>query len=113
MAQFVNMFAVDLQKPTFPQPLRQMVAEGDAKGNRIGAIVTNDGAVVSLGGSCVGKVVRADGATVTLTGTIDGNTAYVVLDQASCAVEGPVSVAVCWVSGSDVTTLVLHHQNVI
>ena len=113
MAQFVNMFAVDLQKPTFPQPLRQMVAEGDAKGNRIGAIVTDDGAVVSLGGACVGKVVRADGATVTLTGTIDGNTAYVVLDQASCAVEGPISVAVCWVSGSDVTTLVVAYGTVV
>ena len=113
MAQFVNMFEVDLRKPTGPQPLRQMVAEGDAKGNRVGAIVTDDGAAVALGGSCVGKVVRADGATVPLTGTISGNQAYVVLDQASCAVEGPIQVAVCWVSGTNVTTLVVAYGTVV
>lgn len=113
MAQFRNIFDVDLQKPTAPHALRQMIAEGDAKGNRIGVRVTNDGATVSLGGTCVGKVIRADGATVTLTGTIDGNLAYVVLDQASCAIEGPIQVAVCWVSSSNVTTLLVAYGTVV
>ena len=113
MAQFTDFFDVDLQKPTSPQPLRQMIGEGDAKGLRVGANVTNNGAVVSLGGSCVGKVVRADGATVELTGMINGNQAYVVLDQASCAIEGPIQVAVCWVSGSNVTTLVIAYGSVV
>jgi hypothetical protein len=90
-----------------------MVCEGDAKGNRVGANVYSDGSPVSLGGQCVGKVVRADGATVSLTGTIDGNLAYVVLDQQSCAIEGPVQVAVCWVSSSNVTTLVVAYGTVV
>ena len=111
--QFVNYFEVDLQKPTMPQPLRQMVGAGDINGLRVGAVVTNKGEVVSLGGTCVGKVVRADGATVTLTGTIDGNVAYVVLDQNSCAIEGPLQVAVCWVSGSNITTLLIAYGTVV
>lgn len=113
MAQFVNIFDVDLQKATKPVPLKQIIGEGDVNANRIGAVVTNDGASVSLGGSCVGKVVRADGATVQLTGTISGNTAYVVLDQQCCAIEGPIQVAVCWVSSSNVTTLVIAYGTVV
>ena len=113
MAQFLNMYSVDLQKPTGPQPLRQMVCAGDNAANRIGAIVTSDGGTVSLGGSCVGKVVRADGTTVQLSGTISGNQAYVVLDQASCAIVGQIQVAVCWVSGANVTTLVIAYGSVV
>ena len=113
MAQFINYYDVDLWKPSNPMPLRQMACEGDVRGLRVGAVVTSNGETVSLGGSCVGKVVRADGATVTLTGTINGNIAYVVLDQASCSIEGPIQVAVCWVSGSDVTTLVVAYGTVV
>lgn len=113
MAQFVNIYDVDLMKPSAPRQLRQMVCEGDAKGNRVGANVYSDGSPVSLGGQCVGKVVRADGTTVQLTGTVSGNQAYVVLDQASCAIEGPVQVAVCWVSGTNITTLVVAYGAVI
>ena len=113
MAQFVNLFDVDLQRPNQPQPLRQIAGEGDANGLRVGARVTDGGAYTALGGSCVGKVVRADGATVQLTGTISGNVAYVVLDQTSCAVEGPIQVAVCWVSSSNATTLVVAYGNVV
>lgn len=113
MAQFENIFYVDLKKPNAPMPLRQMVGEGDSNGFKVGAVVTSDGEMVSLGGSCVGKVVRADGATVQLTGTISGNTAYVVLDQQSCAIEGPIQVAVCWVSSSNVTTLLVAYGTVI
>ena len=113
MAQFVNMFEIDLQKPTRPQPLRAIVGEGDANGIKIGAYVTDGGSPVSLGGSCVGKVVRADGATVQLTGTISGNSAYVVLDQQSCAIEGQIQVAVCWVNSSNVTTLVIAYGTVV
>ena len=113
MAQFVNIYDVDLMKPSAPRQLKQMVCEGDAKGNRVGANVYSDGSPVSLGGQCVGKVVRADGTTVQLTGTVSGNQAYVVLDQASCAIEGPVQVAVCWVSGTNVTTLLVAYGAVI
>ena len=106
MAQFVNIFDVDLQagKPNIFS-LRSAAGEGDANGFQVGARVTDGGEYIALGGSCVGKVIRADGATVQLTGTISGNVAYVVLDQTSCAIEGPIQVAVCWVSSSNVATL--------
>ena len=113
MAQFVNIFDVDLQRPTAPLPLQQMVGEGDSNGLYIGARVYSGGDPVDLQGTCVGKVVRADGATVPLTGSISGNLASVVLDQASCAVEGPLQVALCWVSGTNITTLLLVYGSVV
>ena len=114
MAQFVNIFDVDLQskKPNI-FPLNCNAGEGDANGFQVGARVTDGGEYIALGGSCVGKVIRADGATVQLAGTISGNLAYVVLDQTSCAVEGPIQVAVCWVSSSNVTTLAVAYGQVI
>ena len=108
-AQFVTFYDVDLMKPAFPQPLRQMVGEGDAYGLAVGAVVTRDGSPVSLGGNCIGKVLRADGGWVPLTGVIDGNKAYVVLDASSCEVEGPIQVAVCWedTNNNRLTTLLI------
>jgi lysophospholipase L1-like esterase len=90
-----------------------MIGEGDASGMFIGARVYDNGSPVALGGSCVGKIVRADGATVPLTGAITGNLASVVLDQTSCAIEGPIQVAVCWVSGTTITTLLLGYGSVV
>lgn len=113
MAQFSIVFDVDLQRPVSPQPLKQMVCEGDSNGLSVGVRVYSDGEAVALGGECVGKVVRADGATVQLTGTINGNLASVVLDQTSCAIEGPIQVAICWVSGSNITTLVIAYGTVV
>lgn len=113
MAQFEFICDVDLQARTSPQPMHRIVGEGDVNGLRIGARVTSGGEAAELAGNCVGKVVRADGATVTLTGTIAGNLAYVVLDQESCCVEGPIQVAVCWVSGSNVTTLLIAYGTVV
>ena len=113
MAQFVNMFDVDLKKRTSPMPLSQMVCEGNASANRIGAYVYDDGEAVTLGGTCTGLVMRADGTTVPLTGTISENSAYVVLDQSSCSIDGPIQVAVNWVSGSDVTTLLVAYGTVV
>lgn len=114
MAQFVNMFEVDLQgRRNDPMPLRSTIGEGDANGLRVGARVTSLGDPVSLDGQCVGKVIRADGATVPLTGTITGNMAYVVLDQSSCMITGPIQVAVMWVRGNDVTTLVIAYGTVV
>ena len=113
MAQFVNMFTVDLSAPTYPQTLTQIVCEGDSNSMRVGAYVTDEGQPVTLGGNCVGKIKRADGSMVTLNGVIDANAAYVVLDQASCAIEGPLQIAVCWVSDINVTTLLLAYGTVV
>lgn len=113
MAQFVNMFEVDLDKRSYPVNLNQTVSEGNVSSNRIGAYVYKDGAAYNLGGNCTGMVMRADGSTVPLTGVIDGNAAYVILDQPSCAIPGPIQVAVNWVSGSNTTTLLVAYGTVI
>lgn len=114
MAQFRNIFDIDLQRGRKePFQLMQPVGEGDAKGIRVGARVTSNGADVDLGGQCVGKVIRADRSTVPLTGTISGNQAYVTLDQTCCAIEGPIQVAVAWVSGTNITTLVIAYGTVV
>lgn len=113
MAQFVNMFEVDLDKRSYPVCLDQTVSEGNVSSNRIGAYVYKDGAAVNLGGFCTGMVMRADGSTVPLAGVIDGNAAYVVLDQPSCAIPGPIQVSLNWVSGNNTTTLLVVYGTVI
>jgi hypothetical protein len=113
MAQFENMFRVDLDNRSYPVNMAQMVSEGNVSANRIGAYVYKDGQPYNLGGNCTGMVMRADGTTVPLTGVIDGNAAYVVLDQPSCAIPGPIQVAVNWVSGSNTTTLIVAYGTVI
>ena len=105
MAQYKNMFNVDLSGQNSPVMLRQMIAEGNVYANRVGAIVSENGQAVQLGGSCSGKVIRADGVTVLLTGVVDGSSAYVVLDGESYAVPGNIEITVTWTSGSNVTTL--------
>lgn len=114
MAQFQNIYPIDLNiKKKGAQELLQPIGEGDANGVRVGAQVFADGAPVTLNGQCVAKVIRADGSTVPLTGTISGNIASVALDQQSCAVEGPIQVAVMWVSGTNVTTLVIAYGTIV
>lgn len=113
MAQFANMFEVDLNNRSYPVSLVQTVSEGNVYSNRIGAYVYKDGAPVNLGGACTGLVMRADGTTVPMTGVIDGNAAYVVLNQESCAIPGPIQVAVSWVSGNNTTTLLVAYGTVI
>ena len=105
MAQFNNMFNVDLSESTHTVMLRQMVCEGNNQANKIGVTVTDNGQAVTLGGSCSGKVIRSDGVTVLIDGVIDGSTAYIILDGNSCAVPGMIVVSIDWVNGDNVTTL--------
>lgn len=113
MAQFANMFEVDLNNRFYPVSLVQTVSEGNVYANRIGAYVYKDGAPVNLGGACTGLVMRADGTTVPLTGYVEGNAAYVVLDQPSCAIPGPIQVAINSVVGENITTLLVAYGTVI
>lgn len=113
MAQFANMYEVDLNNRSYPVSLVQTVSEGNVYANRIGAYVYKDGAPVNLGGACTGLVMRADGTTVPLTGYVEGNAAYVVLDQPSCAIPGPIQVAVNSVVGENITTLLVAYGTVI
>ena len=105
MAQFVNMRKVELNDGAAPIVSLSQIYQNNNKANRVGAIVFQDGAPLSLGGSCSGTAIRADGYTVPLTGTINGNQAYVVLDSTCYAVEGELIVTVTWVNSSEQTTL--------
>ena len=106
MAQFLNMFKVDLNEGAAPVVSLKQIYYGDHKANRVGAFVMLDGITYPLGGSCAGTAILADGSTVPLTGTIAGNQAYVELDSACYQVEGQIVVHVKWVSGSLKTTLI-------
>lgn len=106
MAQYKNLYKVDLSGKSSPVMLQSMISEGNANANMVGAVVYDKGDPVQLNGSCTGRVLRADGNTVALVGTIDGNTAYVTLDSQCYAIPGTIVVIVNWVSGENVTTLV-------
>lgn len=115
MAQFYSIYDVDLQtRSRDSESLLHPIGEGDAYGAIVGARVTNGGVPVDLGGQCVGYVKRGDGSTVPRdVGHIDGNLAWLTLDQECCKIEGPIQVAVLWVSDDIVTTLVIAYGTVV
>lgn len=105
MAQFLNMYPVELSGGTAPVISLNRIHQGDHKANRVGAIVLMDGIPYPVGGNCAGTAIRADGSTIPLTGTVEGNLAYVELDSECYQVEGTITVHVKWVSGTLETTL--------
>ena len=111
MAQYPNMYNVELTKGPAVVQLAQMFL-GDALANRIGAIVTENGEAVTLGGSCAGSVVLANGGTVAVSGTVSGNQCYIDLPSAVYTVEGPVEVYVSVTNSGTTTTFVAAFGNV-
>jgi hypothetical protein len=105
MARFNNIYPIDLKKGPAIVPISAMYY-GNAKANRIGAEVTENGAAVALSGTCSGTVIRSDGGTVSVSGNVSGNTCYIDLPETAYAVAGPVSIFVTLTSGNVVTTLV-------
>ena len=105
MAQFPNIYPVDLQKGPAVVALRQMFM-GDASANRIGAVVTDNGAAVALSGTVTGTAILANGATLPISGTASGNQAYIDLPASAYAFPGPIEVYVQSQEGGQKTTLV-------
>lgn len=105
MAQFLNMYTVELNNGAAPVVSLKQIHQGNHKANRVGARVVLNGEPFALGGNCGGTAILADGSTVPLTGTVSGNECYVELDNACYQVEGQISVFVTWVSGNLETTL--------
>lgn len=106
MAQFRNIFKVDLNEGTAPVVSLKQMYYGNVAANLVGAIVTLDGQPYPLtGGQCAGTAILSDGSTVPLTGTVSGNLAYVELDSTCYSLEGQISVFVAWVSPDIETTL--------
>ena len=67
MAQFVNIYPVDLQKGPVEVSLNRMYME-DIKANRVGVTVTDGGAAVTLGGTCSATAILSNG-TLTFSGS--------------------------------------------
>lgn len=105
MAQFGQMERVELTSGAAPVVQLKWLAQNNNKAHRIGAIVTQDGEPLVLGGNCSGTAILADGSTVPLTGAVSGNEAYVELNSTCYTVEGTIIVSVTWISGQLQTTL--------
>lgn len=105
MAQFSNIYPVELTAGAAPVVSLKQIYYGDHRANRVGAAVLMDGVPYPLGGNCAGTAILADGSTVPLTGTVAGNQAYLDLDSACYQVEGQIIVFVKWISGTLETTL--------
>ncbi|MBR4334376.1 MAG: SGNH/GDSL hydrolase family protein [Clostridia bacterium] len=106
MAQFKNMYKVELNNGIAPVVSLKQIYYADVEANRIGAIVTMNGQPFPLGGTCTGSAILADGSTVPMAGVIDGNQAYIDLDSSCYSVEGQIRIFVK-ITTSGVTTTLL------
>jgi hypothetical protein len=111
MAQFSFMYNVELTKGPAVVQLGQLYA-GDVQATKIGAIVTNEGSPVTLGGSCRGIVNLANGTSISVDGTVSGNTCYISLPSTVYTVPGPVEIYVSSTSVGQSTTLVSAFGNI-
>ncbi len=106
MAQFINIFKVELNTGAAPVVSLRQMHYADIKANRVGAMVYLDGEPVTLTGTCAGTAILADGSTVPITGgVVTGNTAYINLPAACYSVEGQIKVFVTLTTNGIVTTL--------
>lgn len=87
---------IDLECGTLHRSfLKRSIGQGDVQANRFGIRVFRNGAPENITGSCIGLFVRADGETVPIeNGVVSGNTAYITLTEACCAVEGVFRLAI-------------------
>lgn len=105
MAQFKNMYKVELNNGIAPVVSLKQVYYADVEANRLGAIVTMNGQPFPLSGTCTGSAILADGSTVPMAGVIDGNQAYIDLDSSCYSVEGQIRIFVKITTGGVTTTL--------
>ena len=62
--------------------------------NVIGVIVTDGGSPVTLEGNCTGYFIRDDGMTIVVEGDIDGNRAFVTLNNGCYDIVGQFSLVI-------------------
>lgn len=105
MAQFKNMYKVELNNGIAPVVSLKQIYYADVEANCIGVIVTMNGEPFPLSGTCTGSAILADGSTVPLTGAIDGNQAYIDLNASCYAVEGQIQIYLKITTGGVTTTL--------
>lgn len=94
MAVFEKWLKNDLKKPVTVERLGGNIFSRDIGANRIGVIITDDGAEASITGDVTGYVIRADGETVIVSGTLDGNRASIILPAECYAIVGIISIVI-------------------
>ncbi len=112
MAQFVNMFQVNLKNSSSQIANINTVYQGNANANRVGAVVFDGKEPYPLAGTCAGAVSRDNGTFVPLVGVVSGNEAYVVLDSNCYEVLGPLRITITVTNGNEETTLIAIYGNV-
>lgn len=105
MAQYLNMYKIDLNSGTAPVVNLKQIYYADIKANRVGVIAYLNGAPVNLSGTCSGSAILADGSTVPMTGVVSGNEAYIDLVSSCYSVEGIIKVFVKLTASGTTTTL--------
>ena len=105
MAQYLNMYKIDLNSGTAPVVNLKQIYYADIKANRVGVLAYLNGAPATLAGTCSGSAILADGSTVPMTGVVSGNQAYIDLVSSCYSVEGIIKVFVKLTTGGVTTTL--------
>lgn len=98
-------FRCDLTKPIKVEYLDGNIFTMDNGGNTINVYCYEGEEPATLGGSVSANVIRPDGTTVPVSGAIDGNKAYVTLQQEAYAVPGHVTIIIKVTQGTTVTTI--------
>ena len=91
---FETWLACDLSEGVLITPLTGNVFSQDKMANKIGVIVTKDGAPVTLSGTVQGLVIRADESTVVVTGELEQNKAWIILPQSAYSVVGAIQITI-------------------
>lgn len=102
---FEHWIKTDLKEPVQVQRLQGVLFSGDDGANKIGVIVTNGGAAVTLSGTVKAKVITPSGTTVEVTGDKSGSQAWVVLPDDVYTDVGHIGIYIKLISGSEITTL--------
>lgn len=99
---------IDLDKGLQSQPLRMMLAAGNAQAHQLRLHALRDGTPIDLSGTSVsGFCLRADGSTVPLEGKIENGAAVLLLSAACYAVPGTARISMTLIYGETIATHVL------
>lgn len=106
MAQFYNIFKVELNTGACPVVSLRQIHYADKLANRVGVEAYFNGLPQTLAGTCSGTAILSDGSTVAISGgQVSGNTAYIELPAGCYSVEGQIRVFVKLTTGGVTTTL--------
>lgn len=99
---------IDLDKGLQSQPLRMMLAAGNAQAHQLRLHALRNGTPIDLSGTSVsGFCLRADGSTVPLEGKIENGAAVLLLSAACYAVPGTARISMTLIYGETIATHVL------